>query len=249
MSGTIERTCLYCGQRLAADQTVAMCSLCFAGHHEECWRRNGRCSTFRCPGQPKLVTGDEYGRAFLNALESANASPSICPMCGNRVYSGTVCLRRLLNDSTGPGGLTFVSHDVKSVGGAKGVLARVRALRHPRWVLSGIQLRGRSCGGCRTFFLWGRPVDEKLLGEARQQSLDRFCVHCGTSMSPGELLLADGKFWCDTVPDFHTEWLLHQVLDRFVYNRWPLPLKAIPAASCAVCHYTEICGRPVYRVS
>lgn len=245
----VARTCLYCGERLAAEDVVAMCTVCFTGHHEACWKRNGRCSTFRCTGQPRILNGEQYGWEFLKALENANASPGVCTECGGKVYSGRVCVRLVAGSDAKAPGLLFVARERRNQSGKRSLRDWFQSLTGgPRWTLGGMQLKGRSCGSCRTFFLWGEPVNDIYRVQAQERARDRFCVICGASMLVGELRLSDAKFWSDTVPEFHSEWILHQVLDRFVYNRWPVNVRSIPAASCPKCRYTEINGRPVYRL-
>ncbi len=228
-----------------------MCTHCFVGHHEECWNRNGRCSTFRCRGTPQLLLGSQYSIVLADALEKANAAPNVCPLCGGEVYAGRVYIRRTMGKGENPvrSLLVFQVREAGSAasrGASRGLFGRLLGAR--RWNLLGAQMRARSCGSCRTLFLWGMPVDDGFAVTAQEQARDRYCVHCGTPMAMGELQLREAKFWCDTVPNFHSEWILHHLLDRFVYNRWPVQPRSIPAASCSRCHYTEISGRPVYRL-
>lgn len=228
-----------------------MCDTCYVGHHEECWNRNGRCSTFRCAGSPRLLLGSEYAMALDLALETANSEPRACPLCGQRAYGGQLYVRKAAQGGHPVGTqLEFIARN-RAGSERRGPVKRIvdRVLNKSHWTLLGGQLRCRSCGSCRVLFLWGQVVDEAYLANAREQARDRFCVFCGTPMWAGDIRLADAKFWSDSVPDFHREWLLHHLLDRFVYNRWQLKLKMLPASSCPQCHYTEVFGRPVYRFS
>jgi hypothetical protein len=195
------------------------------------------------------MAGAEYAYALASALEMANSEPRACPLCGERVYAGRVYVRKTQSGENPIG--TVLSFVVvrRAASAEQGLMRRFASAfaRTRQWLLPGAQLHGRSCGNCRTLFLWGAPVDDTYLINAQEQARDRFCVYCGASMLAGELRLGDARFWCETVPEFHREWLLHNLLDRFVYNRWPVRVKAIPASSCQQCRYTEVCGRPVYR--
>lgn len=249
-----ERTCLYCSRKLQQEDRVAMCDVCYVGHHEECWTRNGRCSTFRCGGNPQVMWGVDYARSLASALDNANAEPTLCPLCNGRVYGGVVRSRRN-HSSENPAGacLTFrVRRRVEAAraGAARRLFGRLVGPR--QWVLSGGQLPARSCGSCRTLFLWGRAVDDAFIQNSRELSADRYCIYCGVAMWAGEILLSrhgssPAKFWSDSTPDFHRDWVLHNLLDRFVYNRWSVGVNSLPASSCPQCKYTEVHGRPVYR--
>ncbi len=249
------RTCLYCSRKLEPDDQVAMCDTCYVGHHGECWDRNGRCSTFRCTGSPRRLSGEEYVAELAKALENANAEPRNCPLCGGQVYAGTIQGRRH-QGSENPGGssLTFrIRHRAGDPSGSPARRLVDRLFGARSWNLPGVVLRARSCGNCRALFLWGTAMDEAFLQIARAQASGRYCVHCGTAMGEGELLIqgssgSHARFHCDTAPQFHRDWLLHNTLDRFVYNRWSLRIAAIPACSCPNCRYTEVCGRPIYRL-
>lgn len=226
-----------------------MCSVCYAGHHAGCWLRNGRCSTFRCTGSPLHQTGISYLRALETALEAANAEPLTCRLCSQRVYGGRLLAKRTPAE---PGrmesGLTFTISKNRGFDNQRASRFLLRGLfRQRSWSLPGCQLRCRSCGSCRMLYLWGIPIDEPFIAAARDAALDRYCSHCGSPLYPGELRLNDARFWSDTTPEFHSEWFLHNVLDRFIYNRWAVSVRSVPAASCVQCRYTEIAGRPIYR--
>lgn len=238
------RRCLYCGKVLAATDTVAMCTVCFVGHHMECWQRNGRCSTFRCPGEPRRVAGDAYGDALNAALELANAGPLTCVACGGDVYPGHVSIRHAANsEGRIASKLVFVGRPRR---GKKGLSLR-EVFRRKTWDLPGAQLSARSCVRCHALYLWGQLVDRSFLAMGEEQALERYCILCGSPMYFGELPLSQARFVCDTTPRVHDFWLLHLTLDRFIYNRWRPMARSLPAASCQHCLYTEIAGRPVYR--
>jgi hypothetical protein len=249
------RTCLYCSRRIEPEDIVAMCDVCHVGHHRECWDRNGRCSTFRCAGVPRIMSGAQYEVALAAALEDANSEPRNCPLCGGAVYAGTIHGRKdQSTDSPAGSSLIFaVRHRVGESDARPGRRLLGRLFGARSWMLPGVTLRARSCGNCRTLFLWGTAMDETFIPIARAQASGRYCVHCGVAMWEGDIVLRtstgpQAKFWCDATPNFHQDWLLHNTLDRFIYNRWHLRIKAIPACSCPQCRYTEVCGRPVYRV-
>ncbi|MBM3495977.1 MAG: hypothetical protein FJX72_16885 [Armatimonadetes bacterium] len=248
------RTCLYCSRKIEAEHAVAMCDTCYVGHHQECWERNGRCSTFRCAGAARLMSGVAYDHELAAALEDANSEPRNCQLCGGRVYSGTIQGRKA-QTAENPTGSSLVFHVKHRAGESRTprgrrLMARLFGLRN--WLLPGVVLRARSCGNCRTLFMWGVAMDEAFMQIARAQASGRYCVHCGTAMWEGELPMRHAgaqqvRFCCDTTPQFHRDWLLHNTLDRFIYNRWALRVGAIPASSCPQCRYTEVCGRPIYR--
>src|SRR5512140_1292554 len=43
--------CPYCQTPIAAGAEVVVCPDCGTTHHAECWRENGRCTTFGCDGR------------------------------------------------------------------------------------------------------------------------------------------------------------------------------------------------------
>jgi hypothetical protein len=230
------------------DDRVAVCDRCFSVQHEHCWDRNSRCSTFRCPGLPRTMQGADLGAVLRSALEKANAEPTICPFCTNTVFAG--CLqgkwtRETKDHAAGPG-LLFVSEKRDE----KGLLKRLKSPR--TWFLPGAVIKGRSCGKCRRLFLWGVPVDEAFIKHSREEEAERFCPHCTESLWSGSICLdpkapGGAPFACDDAPDFHKDWFGHNVLDRYVYNKWAPPIKALPAHSCPDCQYTEAAGHPIYR--
>ncbi|MGC8667047.1 MAG: RING finger protein [Chthonomonadales bacterium] len=249
----VGRRCTYCGKPIAAEDRVAVCDRCYAAHHEECWDRNGRCSTFRCGGAPRKLMGADLGHVLQQALEQANAEPRVCPFCGGEAYAGVV-------QSTSPvassgnvpvKGLMFVVHEDSQ--GVTGWLQRLTRKRRTRgWVLPGAAINARSCGRCRRLYLWGLPVEDVVRSGAAEPSAAPFCPRCGEALVHGALVLTGGRqyrtqFVCSEVPRFHADWFGHNILDRYVLNRWSVPVASIPAHSCAKCRYTEVGGRPVYH--
>lgn len=256
---TSVRICLYCSQPICADDRVAACEKCYTAHHEECWERNGRCSTFRCGGAPRTMRGADLPAVVQAALDSAGDQPSLCPFCANRVYSGTlqsapVRNSGLQNDGA-RAGLMFVSRGKPNPHGdwfGRHFLAKMLGAKN--WFLPGAHIKARSCGKCHRLFLWGIPVDEGFVSKSKEETDERFCPHCAVALWPGHILLnarshGGARFECDVAPDFHRDWFGHNVLDRFVYNRWNPLVSTLPARSCHECHFTEVAGRPIYRFS
>lgn len=254
---SIGRICLYCSKPISAQERVACCDRCFAAHHEECWDRNGRCSTFRCAGVPRTMVGEDLQTVVQTALERANDQPKLCPTCGGDCYAGALQSAKVVKPKDTPNppgrGLIFVSRARPNP--HKDWFGRHfldKMLGNRKWFLPGAQIKSRSCGRCKRLYLWGVPVDDGFLQQYRGKTEERFCPHCSTALQPGEIILnpkAQGGaiFTCDDAPDFHKDWLGHNILDRYVYNRWPPAVASIPAHSCPDCQYTEVAGRPVYR--
>lgn len=90
-----ELQCAVCGKALAGAEHVAQCLKCGAVQHEECWARNGRCTTLGCDGTPRvilcgLITGDEPGAMgtttgktcpFCQTPIKPDAGHVVCPEC------------------------------------------------------------------------------------------------------------------------------------------------------------------------
>lgn len=238
---------------------MAACDRCFAAHHEECWQRNGRCSTFRCAGTPRTMRGDDLPTVLQVAMDRANEQPQTCPFCANTVYVGKVESRpiRPPADPTQPAtpGLMFQGKGKPNPHNdwfGKRFLSRM--LGNRSWFLPGAHLKARSCGKCRRLFLWGVPVDEAYIQKymSEQTGGERYCPHCTTVLWAGRILVGQNqmggaRFSCDNTPDFHRDWFGHTILDRYLLNKWNLSIPALPAYSCPECHYTEVAGRPIYR--
>jgi len=252
---SVGRVCLYCSQVVTTEDVVKVCGRCLAVHHEECWDRNGRCSTFRCVGVPQTMRGDAVLPYIQATMERDNEQPGICPLCGSRVYAGVLQGSALPpRGGAAQRGLVFQA-STPAPKGSRSLAARVlRRIRPaPKWVLAAAAIRARSCGHCRRVFLWGMPLDASFIEQWGQDIAQGFCPHCGEQLSGGRLLVDAGalgraRFECDGIPTFHKDWFGHHVVDRFFLRRWPVKAGAIPAASCPSCHYTEVAGRPVYRL-
>src|SRR5579862_6345362 len=156
---SVGKFCLYCSKPIASDDRVAVCDRCYAAHHEECWNRNGRCSTFRCAGVPRTMRGDDLPTVLQLAMERANEQPQICPFCTSTVYAGALHSRAVPTPgqgrrSLGPG-LLFVGKGKPNPHKdwfGKHFLAKM--LGNRSWFLSGAHVKARSCGKCRRLFLW-----------------------------------------------------------------------------------------------
>jgi hypothetical protein len=127
-----------------------------------------------------------------------------------------------------------------------------KVLKGKKWWLPGAQIKARSCGKCKRLFLWGVAIDDAFIQQSNSDKSERFCPHCSTGLNTGQIALKSSheegaRFICEDAPDFHRDWIGHNLLDRYVYNRWNLALKSLPAHSCPECQYTEIAGRPIYR--
>ena len=238
---SVGRICVYCSRPLGSEDRVAVCDRCYAAHHEECWERNGRCSTFRCAGLPRSMAGADLPAVLMSAFKKANEQPEHCPFCGGTAYAGTLQGHR--GDQTAKNGLTFVSGES---GGAK-IFRRKKS-----WWLPGAHLNARSCGRCKRLFLWGVPIDEVFLQKAREREGERFCPHCGEELKRGQITIhprgeGGARFECEDIPKIHKDWFGHNVLDRLFHCKWSPPIESLPAESCEQCQYTEVAGRPIYR--
>ncbi len=248
------RVCVWCQKPIAVADRVALCDRCVAAHHEECWDRNGRCSTFRCSGLPRTMRGDEVRTAQQLALEQANREPTVCPFCTNAVYVGSIRSARPPSGVQQQGsGLIVRSHfqpDAKTGSLVKRLLGRAAPAR--TWFLAGGHVRSRSCGSCKRLFLWGLSSDDALALAADREEAERFCPRCSGLLWPAEILCGKkhsggAYFECDETPNLHRDWFGHHILDRYVYNRWPPPIPSLAAHICPECLYTEVAGRPIYR--
>lgn len=201
------------------------------------------------------MRGEGVWRFVHLAMERANEQPEICPLCGSRVYAGV-----LQGSAPAPRGGAAQRGLVFQSAGTEPKRARSLAsrmlgrLRPPqRWVLAAAAIRARSCGHCRRVFLWGQPLDASFAEQWGADAAQGSCPHCGEGLVAGRLLLHAGargraRFECDGIPTFHKDWFGHHVVDRFFLRRWPVKAGEISAASCPSCHYTEVAGRPVYRL-
>src|SRR5579872_4198747 len=255
---SVGKICLYCGQPIASDDRVAACDRCYAAHHEECWNRNGRCSTFRCAGLPRTMRGGDLPTVLQVAMERANEQPQVCPFCTSAVYAGTLQSRAAppsgqAGRSAGPGLLFMGKGKPNPHRDWFGKQFLAKMLGNRNWFLPGAHIKSRSCGKCRRLFLWGVPIDEAYLQKSLAESGERYCPHCATPLWQGQIALqprayGGARFECDEAPEFHRDWLGHNLLDRYILNKWNIALPALPAHSCPDCQYTEIAGRPVYRM-
>jgi len=204
------------------------------------------------------MLGMDLQTVLRAAAERANEQPIACPFCSNKVYSGALRSRPMRQPGTNPpaqmSGLIFVGKgrpNSQTDWFGKNFLSKM--LGNRSWLLPGAEIRARSCGKCRKLFLWGSAVDETFVQRCLDQSDTRRCPYCAVALWQGSIPLGakgqgHARFECDQVPDFHSDWFGHNILDRYVLNRWQTTAIALPAHSCPECHYTEVAGRSVYRV-
>ncbi|MEP6756187.1 MAG: RING finger protein [Chthonomonadales bacterium] len=248
---SVGRLCLYCAKAISTEDKISVCDRCFAAHHESCWERNGRCSTFRCAGLPRTMSGADLTVVLNSAYEKANEKPTECPYCASKVYAGNLQGRwKNKADGLHPAGLGLHFISKNRVPAEKGWLKKITAPKS--WFLAGATLKSRSCGNCRRLFIWGNLVDDAFLQKLLEGDDERYCPHCTTALMPGQIELrknAQGTavFECNDVPEFSKDWFGHQILDRYVRNKWSPMVEKLPANSCPTCHYTEFAGRPIYR--
>ena len=201
------------------------------------------------------MTGADLPAVLKTALERANEQPDNCPFCTNKVYPGMLQGKWSRADKEHPAGpgLLFVAKQKPNPHKdwfGKRFLSKM--LGNRSWFLPGAVLRVRSCGKCKRLYLWGVPVDETFVQKLEEETAERFCPHCSAPLWAGRISIdakqqGGARFECADTPDFHRDWIGHNLLDRFVLNRWLPAAPPIPAYSCADCQYTEIAGRPVYR--
>ena len=120
------------------------------------------------------------------------------------------------------------------------------------WFLPNARIKARSCGKCKILFLWGETMDKLWLNTHAEDVATRICPHCVETLSQGELsMLGDEKegalFHSDEIPEFHSSWLGHEIIDRFFMKKWKITVKKLPANSCSKCHYTEVAGKSIYK--
>ncbi len=75
-SGAAGKICPYCRTTIEANAPAVVCPQCGIPHHEDCWRENGRCTTFGCQGRATSATFPTPGAD----LRYVNDRP--CPVCG-----------------------------------------------------------------------------------------------------------------------------------------------------------------------
>ena len=249
---SVGRLCLYCAKPVVSEDKVSVCDRCYAVHHDDCWDRNGRCSTFRCAGIPRTMAGIDLITVLAVSLEKSNEQPVICPYCASGVYPGILQGRwaKPNRDSLHPNGVGLHFFTKNRLPSERGWLKKITTPKS--WFLSGASIRSRSCGKCRRLFIWGALVDDAFVQRAKENEGERFCPHCTTPLIHGNLDLrkkAPGSalFECSETPNFSKDWFGHQILDRFIRNRWRTLVDLLPADSCPSCQYTELSGRPIYR--
>ena len=187
------------------------------------------------------MLGADLPAVLMSAFQKANENPQVCPYCGGEAHAGMLQGHR--QGENAKEGLMFVTDSA---------IGHRLFKRKKSWWLPGAHVKARSCGRCKRLFVWGVPIDDVFLEKAREREGERFCPHCGEGLKWGHIAIhprGDGgaRFECDEIPRFHKDWLGHNLLDRFIHNKWSPPIESLPAASCEQCQYTEVAGRPIYR--
>ncbi len=249
------KMCIYCQKPIAIDDRVSLCDRCFAPHHDGCWERNGRCSTFRCAGIPRTMEGGDLQAILRVELQRSMDYPVDCTFCANTVYPGEIQgnWKRADKDHIIGPGLLFVSQQKPNTHNdwfGKKFLSKMLGNRSV--FLPGATIKSRSCGKCKRLFIWGVSVDETFVQKFNEEKLEHWCPHCSTVLTIGFIEMRKkhqgaGKFTCDGIPDFRNDWIGHNIIDRFFSNSWYLLLPNLPAHFCASCQYTEVAGHPIYR--
>ena len=81
----IGKTCPYCQTPIKPSATAVVCNACGMPHHAECWRENGRCTTYGCSGSPLSVNGIPLPRpagAMPHAPLAEGRLPAAPPAAG-----------------------------------------------------------------------------------------------------------------------------------------------------------------------
>ena len=52
------QACVYCGERIQAEDEVVVCPRCKSVHHADCWKKNGGCGKQGCAQIAKAVVGE-----------------------------------------------------------------------------------------------------------------------------------------------------------------------------------------------
>jgi len=188
-------------------------------------------------------------------MDRANELLQYCPYCSGKVYAGVI-QGKCPKDGVGAQSNTGLVFTAKSKPNPhKDWFGRhflSKMLGNKSWTLSGAHVRARSCGKCHRLFIWGFPVDRIEEPVTAEGESVRYCPYCAETLLIGALNLSSDppthvRFVCDTFPELHSDWIGRNILDRYVFNRWKLTVKSVPALSCPSCSYTEVSGKPVYR--
>ena len=90
------KICPYCRYPIRKGDESCVCSICLTPHHWNCWKDNGRCSTFDCNGVPIKVDNAQPGQhtnaqytqnthIYCSACGRPNSiEAKFCSQCGNR---------------------------------------------------------------------------------------------------------------------------------------------------------------------
>ena len=252
---SVGKQCCYCQRPILQFDSVSLCDRCTSVHHEECWDRNGRCSTFRCPGVPRKMEGADVVAVVKRELTRTPDYPVDCPICSNTVYPGEIQGKWSHQDRDhpiGPGLLFVAAQKANPHKDWFGKKFLSKMLGNRSYFLPGAQVKGRSCGKCKRLFLWGVLVDEAYINKVISETEERWCPHCSTALIMGAIELRKdqqgaGIFTSAETPHLHKDWFGHNILDKYFYNRWHVDVKNLPARHCETCQYTEVAGHAIYR--
>lgn len=74
------KICPYCRYPIRKGDESCVCSICLTPHHWNCWKDNGRCSTFDCNGVP--IKGDNTQSGHHTHAQYTQNTYIYCIACG-----------------------------------------------------------------------------------------------------------------------------------------------------------------------
>jgi hypothetical protein len=78
---TAGKSCSICQSGIIAGEHIVFCPDCALPFHEECWKENGGCSQYGCPGAPETPKAD----AGADSTRSVWGDEKPCPACGRSI--------------------------------------------------------------------------------------------------------------------------------------------------------------------
>ncbi len=258
-----QKVCLYCGKPIVSHERVAMCARCNAAHHESCWDRNGRCSTFQCWGQPEIIIGAELADWLRNRQADGMRALCECRYCNGEVVPGYLQARNLRRRGWAkpnwlpPAGSNLTGLVFRSGETAPRFTLRLsvplirRIFGNRDYLLPGARITAQSCAQCKRLYLKGITVDSDFFERYAINAAPRDCPNCGNPLTKGSILLRPSRngatFICDKPPNLHHDVLGHLLIDSIFYRRWNPNSPALPAFLCTQCYYCEVAEFPFYR--